>query len=304
MIIFFLILLLVVFVCSPVLRTAFLHPLKTLFYIPKDIYNYFRARSWNVAPMGKLIAITGYFGSGKTLTGAQLAQVFVKRYHGKKHFDFRRGCWVTNKCIVLSNVRITLPCGEWCYMTGLNDICNIAKDNYKLDRENNTCTLLYIVGDEFGANLNSRNFKGGNGHGANIDAEMLNVLLTCRKYNIALFYISQKFNLTDKLLRDVTQRVYWVNKFWRFVSVGEYDSDEVENSSSIKNLRALKHFYYFADDKLFSSYDTLAMVDKMETDCQNGERLSSEEILASRGVSFGGMDQITKPSRKWRKNHK
>lgn len=286
----------IILVLVPYARVVVLHPINVVKYIPPDLYTYFRWKRYNKVDMGKLVAITGYFGAGKTLTGVHLARKFAKRWENKKYFDGKH--WITQHVIILSNVTIQLKKGTFIYMEGLSDIVALAEHYLKTDKENHTRTLIFVLGDEFGSNMNSRNFK------SNIDMDFLSTMLCCRHYSMSIYYIAQKFNLVDKLLRDVTQDVYYVHKLWRLCYYDILDATELENAINPEVIKIRGRHGYFATNGLFNSYDTIAMADRMSHDCKEGNRLTVSEIMENRGYVFGGMDAVKNPKRSWRKKHK
>lgn len=294
--IFVLIICLLLYIFVPYFRVAVAHPVKVVSNALPDLLKYFRWKRYNKVDMGKLVAITGYFGAGKTLTGVHLAKRFAQKWHGTRYFDGKQ--WVTQHVIILSNVTMQLEKGFFIYMEGLSDIVSLADYYLKYDKENATRTLIFVLGDEFGSNMNSRNFK------SNIDMDFLSTMLCCRHYSMSIYYIAQKFNLVDKLLRDVTQDVYYVHKFWRLCYYDILDATELENAINPDVIKVRGRRGYFATNKLFNSYDTIAMADKMSHDCKEGNRLSAFEIMENRGYVFGGMDAVKSPKRSWRKKHK
>ena len=158
-----------------------------------------------------------------------------------------------------------------------------------------TRTCVIVLLDEASSELNSRNFK------TNIDANFLNTLITSRHFNMSLYYTSQKFKLVDALLRSVTQRVIWCEKHWRFITHYFYDADEMEYASNPTMLQPIAKRGFFITNDDYNSYDTLATVERLKKDTDSGEMMSEAEILAMRGNLNPDNDQISKPSRKWRK---
>ena len=99
-----------------------------------------------------------------------------------------------------------------------------AYRNKNIDNEMNTRTVVLVLLDEASVQLNSRAFK------TNIDPIFLNTLLTSRHYHISFLYSSQKFKLTDALMRSVTQKCINCHKVWRFMVQDVYDADEIDFS--------------------------------------------------------------------------
>ena len=152
-----------------------------------------------------------------------------------------------------------------------------------------------MVLDEASAQLNSRNFK------TNIDASFLNTLITSRHYHISFMYSSQKFKLTDALMRSVTQKCINCEKVWRFLVQNEYDADEVEYASNPTLIKPRKRTGFLIKDKDYNAYDTLAVVDKLKKSVDDGDMMSEQEILQMRGEINPDNDQITHRSRRLKK---
>lgn len=284
-------------IAFPLLLQFASKPFSSIKYAIIDTFKYFRYKKYNEPKCGKLIGITGYFGKGKTLTGVNEALSFERRYEGKKWYDESMKKWRTNRVVILSNCEI--KCKHFVFLESLDQMCRMALTMYQDEsrEDENTCTAIFTLLDESGAKLASRNFK------TNCDETFTSTLLTCRKFHLSFYYTTQRFNLTDKLLRDVTLYVYDVHKVWRGVQVDVYDAWEMENANNPEALKPYRRFTYFAFPWLFHSYNTMATVGDLDRDCRAGNRMSSAEILALRGDTMPDMNNVVKPSKKYRKNH-
>lgn len=277
-------------------RVLLLHPFKTVFYGVKDGLEWMRYKLWRICKTGKIIAYVGLFGMGKTLSAVHYVAGKYKKYDGRKIYDFARRKWVTQCIQIISNVELNgIPYEKF---TGLVQIVQAARDYKKIDAENDTLTCIYVLGDEFSVQLNSRNFK------SNIDALFLNTLLTCRHHHISLVYTSQRFNHVDALLRQVTSFVVSCNKKWRFMVHGQYDAYELENATDVSLIRPQRRFGWFIGDKDYNAYDTLACVDNLTKSCEEKDFLSEEEILSLQRNNPSDMDAVKKPSRSYIKMKK
>lgn len=280
-----------------------IHPFKSLFYAIRDTFFFFVDRKYNEPNAGRLTAITGYFGKGKTLTGVKLALDYEKRYNGKKWYDRKAKIWRTNRVVILSNCRIN--CKNFVYLSSLNQIVSLAYSSYDLEhvsRETNTvqsetCTTIFTLLDEAGAKMSSRSFK------TNIDPDFLSTILTCRKFHLNFYYTTQRFNLTDKLLRDVTLDVINVRKTFRSCMLSYFDAWEMENSNNPTLVKPRSYKFYFASNTLFKAYDTLATVDDLKRDCDRNDRMTAVEILSLR-IGNSDIDNVSSPSHKLRKMRK
>lgn len=251
-------------------RTIIFHPLKTLFYLPKDIINFIRYNLFNEMETGKLICYTALFGGGKTLSCVHYVNHLYDRYNNKKIFDIYRKKWVTQKVHIISNVDINRPFEKF---TTLAQVVNVAENYAKIDEENNTRTCTIVLGDEFSVQMNSRSFK------TNIDPLFLNALLTCRHHHIMMVYNAQRFQHVDKLLRDVTNYVVDCQKVWRVCIQKTYDAWTMENVSDPTSLKPTGRRGWFITDKDFNSYNTLACVGNLIKSVQSGDMESETEIL-------------------------
>lgn len=278
------------FVFSQVFRQVILHPFKAVHYAVEDVYNYIRHKERNRCPTGRLICYFAHFGGGKTLSATEYITRLYHRYNNKPVFCRERGKMVTQKIEVLSNAEfVGIP---YVPLKALSDITARATHNKKIDKDNDTLTVTLILIDEASSELNSREFKN------NFDMDTLNTLITCRHYHMSFFYTSQKFKLTDALLRSVTQECIQCHKVWRVMIKTGYNADQLEVAGDALLVKPLYRKAFFITDKIFNGYDTLATVDKLKKGAQSGEMLSPQEILALRGNTSPDADSIATPSRK------
>lgn len=259
-----------------------------------DLVNFFRFKKWRVGKCGELICYVGLFGRGKTLSAVHTVCSRYKRFNNKKIFDTFRKKWVIQKVVILSNVDLTTV--PYVQFNNLNQIVDLSHELDRLDKENDTLTFLYVLGDEFSVQLNSRNFK------SNINAQVLNSILTCRHYHMSLFYTAQRFNHVDALLRQVTQTVIDCAKVWRFQRQYFYDAYELENCTNPTLVKNKGSRCWFVRNKDYLAYDTLACVDNLSKDALEGNMLSDLEILT---LQIGqSADTVSNPSRKAKKLRK
>lgn len=272
-------------------RMIICHPISCLCYACSDMYYYFKHHQYDVYQGGHMNDYVAHFGGGKTLTMVHDTLQIYNRYNNKRIFDRKRGIWVTQKILVLSNVAIN-GCENYQYLDSLKRVIECANHNEILDKKHNTKTCVIVDIDEASVMLNSRSFKD------NIDYGFLSTLLTCRHYSIDFNLTSQKHSLCDKLLRDVTQKVIHCDKKWRLVVNRIYDADEVEKAGSLSLLSPLAITGYIATNKDYNSYDTYAVVKQLEKSTLSGDMLTEQEILANRGSFYTDIDSIERPSKK------
>lgn len=265
----------------PYLRIVLFNFPKWVILSLKDFFFYFRNFSFNVCPSGKIICYSGLFGFGKTLSAVYKVVSLYKRYNDKKCFV--NGHWRIQKIVILSNVALkNVPYMEF---KSLEDITNWTHLKENLDNDKFYYVLL-VLGDEFSTCLNSRNFK------SNIDPIFLNTLVTSRHYAISLYYTSQRFNLVDKLLRDVTFYVIECRKIGRVELQKRYDAFDLENCSNVSLVKPLSRSGFLITDEVYNSYDTLAVVNNLIKSVENNDMLSEMEIINNISSSADSIDQV------------
>ena len=280
-----------VMLCSVFVRTCVCNVFLTLLYISKDLFQFFAFKLYNKAPCGRLDCYCADFGGGKTLSMAQYIYKFNKRYNCKKYYDVNRKKWIVQHVVVLSNFTVNnVDCVP---LKTLSDIVAFTANQKDFDVEHDCRTCLLVAIDEASCQLNSRNFKN------NIDPLFLNTLITCRHYNINFIYSSQQFFLTDKLLRDVTQRVILCRKVWRVMELFYYNAHVVENAGTLETIKPKRKRGWFIRDFHFRLYDTLSCVENLTKD---ESMLSYDEILANLGTV--AVDEDAVRGHKFRKYRK
>lgn len=280
----------------PTLRCAVTHPLKLVRNGAVDLWHYYRRKEYNLYGTGELVAYTGLFGKGKTLSAVHRVVSAYKRYDGKKVWCPRRKRLVTQRVKVISNVALSIPYEAF---ESLEQIVYAAEHNRAADDENNTLTVTLVLGDEFSVQMNSRNFK------TNIDPLFLNTILTCRHYYISLYYTAQRFGHVDALLRQVTSYVIDCDKLWRFQRLKKYDAWDLENATSTQLVKPLGCSCWFVTNADYNAYDTLACVGNLKKSFKAGDMISEEEILKlQQNTAAANMDAVGKPSKRWLKRQR
>lgn len=286
--------LLVVLAVFPTIRCAATHPISLTIYGVADVYRYIRHRQANFCGTGELVAYTGLFGKGKTLSAVHRVVSAYKRYDGKKVWCPRRKKIVTQRVHVISNVSLDIPYEDF---ISLEQIVLDAERKQAYDDEHDTLTVTLVLGDEFSVQMNSRNFK------TNIDPLFLNTILTCRHYYISLYYTAQRFGHVDALLRQVTSYAVECDKLWRFQRLKYFDAWDLENASSTSLVQPFRRDCWFVKDKDYNAYNTLACVGNLTHAMKAGEMMSEEEILKlQQNTQDSNMDSVTRPSRRWLRN--
>lgn len=280
---------------SVVFRTLVTHPIKTIRYAITDFIQYICFKKWRVCDTGEIIAYTGLFGRGKTLSAVHKVVKMYKKYNNKWVYDSFRKKWVIQKVHIISNVSLSIPYEKFESLMQVVDAGNRFK---QIDEENNTLTIVIVLGDEFSVQLNSREFK------KNIDPLFLNTLLTCRHHHISLIYTAQRFGHVDALLRQVTSYVVECKKVWRVQCQYKYDAYELEYATTPDAVNCQSKSGWFITNKDFDAYDTLACVGNLAKSCKDGDMLTETEILALQCNTLADNDNVVNMSKKLRRSKK
>lgn len=296
MLILLVIALIAALVMFPTFRCVFSHPFLLVYHGCRDLFFYLRHKEYNLCGTGELVAYTGLFGKGKTLSAVHRVVSAYHQYDGKMVWCPRRRKMVTQRVKVISNVALSVPYEDF---ISLEQIVLAAERSRGYDDEHNTLTVTLVLGDEFSVQMNSRNFK------TNIDPLFLNTILTCRHYYISLYYTAQRFGHVDALLRQVTSYVVECNKLWRFQRYSTFDAWDLENATNTQLITPLGRGCWFVRDRDYEAYNTLACVGNLKKSMKAGDMMSEEEILKlQQNTQQANMEGIAKPSRHWLKARK
>ena len=278
----------------PTFRCAVFHPVAFPLCAVKDFIQYVKRKEYNFCRSGELVAFTGLFGKGKTLSAVHRVVSAYKHYDGKKVWCPRRKKIVTQRVKVISNVSLKIPYENF---TSLEQLVLDAEQKQVYDDEHDTLTITLVLGDEFAVQMNSRQFR------TNIDPLLLNTILTCRHYYIALYYTAQRFGHVDALLRQVTNYVAECDKLWRFQRLRFFDAWELENATNTQLIQPFASTCWFVRDEDYDAYDTLATVGNLKHEMQAGHMMSEKEIRELQmNTQQANMDGVAKPSRRWMRN--
>lgn len=280
----------------PTFRCAFFRPVPLIVNGVRDLYLYIRHKGYNDYGTGELVAYTGLFGKGKTLSVVHRVVSAYNQYHNKPVWCPRRKKMVTQNIKVISNVSLSIPYEDF---VSLEQIVLAAERNQEYDDEHDTLTRTLVLGDEFSVQLNSRNFK------TNIDPLFLNTILTCRHYYISLYYTAQRFGHVDALLRQVTSAVIECDKLWRFQRLNTFDAWDLENATNTQLIAPIARGCWFVRNRDYNAYNTLACVGNLKKSMKEGDMMTEEEILKlQQNTQQANMEAVNKPSRRWMKSRK
>lgn len=286
----------IVLVCCPTVRCAVFHPVKVIANGTRDLYLYYAHKEFNSCATGELVAYTGLFGKGKTLSAVHRVVSAYETYNGKTVWCRRRKQFVTQRVQVISNVALSIPYEDF---VSLEQVVLAAERKQAYDDEHDTLTVTLVLGDEFSVQMNSRSFK------TNIDPLLLNTILTCRHHYISLYYTAQRFGHVDALLRQVTSYVVECDKLWRFQRYATFDAWDLENATNTQLIAPTGRGCWFVTDRDYNAYNTLACVGNLTKAMKEGDMMTEAEILSlQQNTQQANMDGVVKPSRKWQRRRK
>ena len=264
-----------IFIILILFRFPFLRYCVTHFYIivPSaitDLYKYFKYKKYNVCNEYGRIRLNSaktsqVFGCGKTLSLVRTAIHIYKKYDNKIVWSASENCFVPQRIHIISNVKLYgVPYIPWESEQQFIDI-----DKMGFGPEDVTVFLL----DEVGTIFNSRKFRD------NISIEFLKRLLQSRKNKMCLYMTSQRFQFTDKILRESCSTVTTCRKIWRLIEQCDYDAFDAENAM----LKPLSRHIWFASDDDFHSYDSYQLIENLEKN--PSDYLNTSEILETYGFN-------------------
>lgn len=286
----------IILVFFPTVRCALFHPIALTVNGARDFYIYIRHKEYNLCGTGELVAYTGLFGKGKTLSAVHKVMTAYRKYNGKKVWCRRRKKIVTQRVKIISNVALSIPYEDF---VSLEQIVLDAERKQAYDDEHDTLTITLVLGDEFSVQMNSRNFK------TNIDPLFLNTILTCRHYYISLYYTAQRFGHVDALLRQVTSYVVECDKLWRFQRYKSFDAWDLENATNTQLITPLTKGCWFVRNRDYEAYNTLACVGNLKKSMKEGDMMSEDEILKlQQNTQQVNMDGVNRPSKRWMRTKK
>lgn len=254
----------------------------------RDIFLYFKHHDYDLCKEYGNIRLncatdSQVFGCGKTLMLVIRARHIYKRFNNRKVWDSHSNKFVVQHVHIVSNVELfDVP---YIKFESVQQLIEIEK--FGFPEQDITLFLL----DESGAIFNSRNFRD------NISTEFLTRLLQSRKHKIALYMTSQRFQFTDKILREVCSQVTCCRKWWRIVKTTNYDAYDMENAISVNMLKPRSKKYTFIFDKDYHSYNSYQLVEDLRKNYKPGDYLNTAEILETYGQSTPNLELVSRPNR-------
>lgn len=258
---------------------------KIVYYIPFDIYDYFRYKRYNECPYFGFIKIfNGYFGSGKSLSAVdEVISSVYNKYNGLDVWCDELGCFVKQKITIITNLKL-VGC-PYIYFESEQQFIEYEPAFGEV--------VIYLI-DEIGAVWNSRDFQ-------KFNPEVFKRLVQSRKRKIAIVGTLPKLIGTDINIRRYTDDVIVCTKWWRVLKHRYYKADDIENCSNIDMLEPFKIEYKFVVNRMFAQYDTNAIIDKLKEDMLGDKFITVSEMRDSR--PSGDIKQV-KVKKKYRQRQK
>ena len=273
-------------------RFVLTHPFVIIKNAVLDIYDYIKHKKSNECKLyGKVLMYTAQdsqaFGCGKSLSMVNMCNFIDKTYNKKPVWDYEEKKFVNQNIFFVSNLELK-NVANYVPFTSKEQFKNV--DKMGIGKHD----VVFFVLDEAGIVFNSRQYKD------NMPTEFIQKLLQVRHYKIGFITNAQRFAMVDKVFREICNTVQTCKKFWRFVWLNTYDAYELENAVNPSLLMPIKRKVWFATNEDFNSYDTNYNIDTLRNDLENGDLLTTEEILASRGESNSDLDTVVRLKKRFR----
>lgn len=243
---------LIAFAVSPLIRCIVRNLGRIYFYGIKDTIVYFKERKWEEFNYYGISMFIGMFGHGKTLSMTHKAQEIYARFGDKVRF-------ISN--YELKNIPY-VPLINFDQLVDLGE----KDDDY-------VGTVVLI--DEVENLLSNRNY-------ANFPLALMHMLTQQRKKKVVIYCSAQRFFMVDKLWRSITTWVYDCNKHWRFQNMKSYDAWDMENALNTQLLQPQDNIWWFVRNIDYNGYDTSEMIMKGSAE----DFISNEESLQRKGLEL------------------
>lgn len=277
---FLIIILIIVLFLFPLTRCILLHFPIYLYKRITDLYMWLVKLKCNEAVhLGCRIFVANSaqaMRSGKTLSMVNYVIRYYKKYNNKKIIE--DGIKKTQKIIVISNISIpSIFCLPFLSFEQLNEWCDLK---HQMEKENNNFSYkcLFVI-DEIGAVCNNRQFK------KNFNITNISSILQMGHLGIlGVLGTSQRFNLCDALLRQVTDlcvtsRLLGILGYRkRFIINSYFLGHDMEESQTDMILKPIKIEVRFLYNHNYNCYNTLELAQVLTHD---KNFLSSEEVLSN-----------------------
>lgn len=286
---------LLIILARPEGRYIVFHPITSIVWAFKDIYGYIAHKEYNVCrEYGKIKMYSASdaqaFGCGKSLSMAHYCGYLNKRYNHKKVWDSKEKKFVEQHLFFVSNLELK-NVDYYIPFVGKSQFQEVEK----LGASEHD--IVFFVLDEAGIVFNSRQYKD------NIPTEFLARLLQIRHNKVGFILNAQRFGMVDKVIRETCSVVTTCKKIWRIVILQDFDAFNMENAVNPTLIQPLRTTVWFAKNEDFDAYDTNYNVTQLNKDLEDGDILTTEEILAQVGEQ-GNLERVTKLRHKYRHPYK
>lgn len=232
-----------------------------IYYLPVDVYKFFRYKKYNeCSNYGYIKIFNGYFGSGKSLSAVDEVISIYHQYNNKVVWNDDLQAFVKQKITIISNLELDgVPYVKW------------ESEQQFIDYEVQPSEVVLFLVDEIGTVWNNRDFK-------NFNPDVFNNIVQSRKRKMAIYGTLPKIVGTDVNIRRFTDDVVVCEKTWRILKHKYYKADDIENCSNLDMLLPHRIEYRFVSDKMYKQYNTNALIDKLKKDMADGKLLTYGEL--------------------------
>jgi len=232
-----------------------------IYYLPVDVYKFFRYKKYNECNnYGYIKIFNGYFGSGKSLSAVDEVISIYHLYNDKVVWNEDLQSFVKQKITIISNLDLDgVPYIKW------------ESEQQFIDYEVQPSEVVLFLVDEIGTVWNNRDFK-------NFNPDVFNNIVQSRKRKMAIYGTLPKIVGTDVNIRRFTDDVVVCEKTWRILKHKYYKADDIENCSNLDMLLPHRIEYKFVSDKMYKQYNTNALIDKLKKDMAEGKLLTYGEL--------------------------
>jgi len=194
-----------------------------------------------------IYAIVGKPGSGKSYLLVKLAKDFLQR-----GFDVYSNVLIDVERLALK------PKSSWFQKNKKLGTCYYW-DSLEQFRYINNGVILF---DEAGAYFEPREWS-------KFDKQDRVKFQQHRKQKLDIYLSVQNFSRVDQVIRQLTNIVYEMHKFFGLFWYGQYDPDEID----LKKRHCYGRSFYFFDKSLADCYDTFQMVNLKEHSQANFKKM-------------------------------
>lgn len=239
----------------------------------KSIYYMFKYKRENIEVFG-LYCFLGYFGQGKTLSMSNYL------------LDLQKQCEkYGKKCYIYSNYGLK----NSTQITNLDDFYDICMQKMECTNGFSKNDVLLFGFDELQNLFNSRQYN-------SFPMEFLGILTQMRKLGILVCFTSPLAGLTDKNLRDLSNKFILCKKINRYYFVNYWFSQEDYQAGKMGGIVWNQH--WLINPALEESYDTHEFVKSLRNLDYNNPNIRESNVVNLGEESLVSLKDIKKPKRK------